>query len=113
MLGHGFDEPRSRGVVAKRSAQRLDALRQRFVGDWNPRPYLIEKAVLGDQRPGLANQQRQRVQIARAELDGLPVAPEAAIGGVQAELIEPIAGVRAFQDNLSLCSCLSPAFAPM
>ena len=113
MLGHRFDEPRARCIIAQRASQRLDTLRQRFVGDWNPRPYLIEKAVLGDQRPGLANQQRQRVQIARAELDGLPVAPKAAIGGVQAELIEPIAGVRAFQDNLSLCSCLSPAFAPM
>ena len=49
VLGHGFDELRPGRIVAQRAAQRLDALRQRFVRDRYARPDLVEEAVPGHQ----------------------------------------------------------------
>ena len=112
MLGHRLDEPRPRGIVAKRAPKRLDALRQRFVGDGHARPDFIEETVLGDQGPRFADQQDQSVEIAGTELDRLAIAPQPAVPRVQAEPVEAIGGVRAFQETLSLCSCLSRLPAP-
>ena len=86
---------------------------QGLVGHRDPGPHLFQKVVLGDERSRLPQKQAKRIQIARAEFHRLPVAAQAAVCRIQAELIEPITGGRAFQDNLSLCSCRSPAVVVM
>ena len=112
VLGHRLDEPRARHFVAERPAQRLDALRQCFVGHRHAAPDFIEEAVLGDEHAGVAHHQRQRVEIAGAEFDRLAIAAQAAVAGVERETVELVALGCAFQENLSLCSCRSPAFPP-
>ena len=96
MLGHGLDEARVGRIVIELPAQGLDALGQRLVGDRDAAPDLVEEAVLGDQPPGLADEQGEGVEIAGVELDRRIVAAQLAIGRIEGEAVEAEAAWRHF-----------------
>ena len=75
-------------IVTELAAERPDALRQRFVSDWDTAPDFAHEAVLGDQPAGLANHQRQGIEIAAVQFDRLAAAAELTVGGVELESFE-------------------------
>jgi DHA2 family multidrug resistance protein len=94
VLGHRLDEARPPRVVAELPAQRPDALGQCLVGDRHAAPHLVHEALLRDQPALLADQQGERVEIARVELDRRAVAAELAVARIEDEAVETIGAGR-------------------
>ena len=109
VLGHRLDETRVGGVVAELPAKRLDALGQRFVGHRNAAPHFVEETVLRHQFARLADQQPERVEIARIELHRRIVAPQLAVARVEREAVEAEA---AHVSVLGQCAARLPAISP-
>jgi hypothetical protein len=85
VLGHCFDETRPGGIVAKLAAQGLDALSERLVGHRHAAPDFIHEAILSDEPAGLADQQRQCIEVAAGQFDGFAATSEHAVVGIQLE----------------------------
>ena len=88
VLGHRLDEARAGGIVPELASQRPNALGERFVGDRDSTPHLVEEAILGDELALFADQQRQGVEIAAVEFDRFASAPQLAIVGIEHELLK-------------------------
>ena len=89
-------------------AKRLDALRQRFVGDRHPAPHFVEELVLWYELAAVPHEQRERVEVARVDLHRSPAVHQPPFPRVQHEALERERR-RHFQQNLTTCSCLPGA----
>src|SRR5690606_29647298 len=65
---------------------------QRFLGDRDALPYGVEEAVLRHQPALFGHQQGERVEVARVELQRRAGAEQAALGGVEFEVVEAETG---------------------
>jgi hypothetical protein len=70
------------------AAEGLDALGQRFVGYRHALPHLVHETVLGHQPPAFAQQQRQGIEIAAAQLDRLTAARQPPVARIEREFAE-------------------------
>ena len=94
MLWHRLDVPRTRGVIAELLANVLDALSQRRVGHEHAVPYLFKDLLLLDQLTAAAHKQQEHIEVFRVEGDGLAVAREVPVAGVEMEVVEAITASR-------------------
>ena len=108
VLGHRLDKPRLGRVVAQLPPDRPDALRQRFIGDRNAAPHLLQEAVLRDELAVLADQQRERIEITAVELDVVRPAPQMTVVRVEHEFLES----EALGHRSAKPPCLSQAKRP-
>src|SRR5690606_30773876 len=93
VFGDGFYEAGVCDAVAELLAQGADALGQGFLGDRNAAPDFVEEALLRDQLAVLAQQQDERVEVARVQFDQCVAAAQLALRGIELEVFEAVDAV--------------------
>ena len=89
MARHRANEPRLAGIVAERTPERSDSLRQRSVRHDDVAPHLLEDGLLGHRVSPAHDEQQQKIEVLRDQRNRPPVSQQQPLARREHEVGEP------------------------